>query len=225
VITGTTSTKSTAQAAAAASAQATQPGGALGKDEFMKLLIAQMQNQDPMNPMQGDQMAAQLAQFSSLEQLQQINSTLTGQSSANGTLLGAIQSNAAIGTIGHKVVAIGNQVQLGGTNPDTSVMVDVGANGTKATLQILDSNGKVVGSRDLGAVSGGRQTFDIGGAGDGLSGNYTYAVNVTDSSGKAVTVQTYTTGRVDGISTGANGLTLNIGNLTVPYANIVSVLN
>ena len=51
----------------------------MGKDQFLKLLIAQLQNQDPMNPMQGDQMASQLAQFSSLEQLQQINTTLTGQ--------------------------------------------------------------------------------------------------------------------------------------------------
>ncbi len=55
------------------------PGGAMGKDQFLKLLIAQMQNQDPMSPMQGDQMAAQLAQFSSLEQLTNIGNTLEAQ--------------------------------------------------------------------------------------------------------------------------------------------------
>lgn len=215
-----------AGAATSQTAQTAQPGGAMGKDEFLKLLIAQMQNQDPMNPMQGDQMAAQLAQFSSLEQLQEINSTLSGQSTANGTLLGAIQSNAAIGTIGHNVIAVGDQIQVGSANPTTSVTADINANGTSATLQVLDANRHVVGSRDLGAVNAGRQTFDLGGATDGLApGNYTYAIDVKDASGSPIAVQTYMSGRVDGISSGANGLTLNIGNLTVPYANIVSVMN
>lgn len=51
-------------------------GGAMGKDEFVKLLITQMKNQDPMNPMDGKDLAAQLAQFSSVEQLININQKL-----------------------------------------------------------------------------------------------------------------------------------------------------
>ena len=85
MITATSTASSTA--AAAASAQAAQPGGALGKDAFMKLLIAQMKNQDPMNPMQGDQMAAQLAQFSSLEQMQQMNQTLSSQAAGTSSVI------------------------------------------------------------------------------------------------------------------------------------------
>ena len=54
----------------------TKKNDALGKDEFLKLLVAQMKNQDPMNPMDGQQMAAQLAQFSSVEQLINANDTL-----------------------------------------------------------------------------------------------------------------------------------------------------
>ena len=195
----------------------------MGKDQFLKLLIAQMQNQDPMNPMQGDQMAAQLAQFSSLEQLQQINQTLSDQSTASGSLLGAVQANAAIGTIGHHVVATGNQVQLGGTNGSTTVTADIGGAGASATLTIKDANGKVVGTRDLGSVSAGRQTFDIGDAGKGLTGNYTYSIDVKDASGNAVTVTPYITGQVNGISSGPNGLVLNIGNLSIPYGSVIQV--
>lgn len=55
----------------------TSPGGAMGKDQFLKLLVAQMKNQDPLNPMDGTQMASQLAQFSTVEQLQSANDTLT----------------------------------------------------------------------------------------------------------------------------------------------------
>ena len=54
----------------------TKKNDALGKDEFLKLLVAQMKNQDPLNPMDGQQMAAQLAQFSSVEQLVTANDTL-----------------------------------------------------------------------------------------------------------------------------------------------------
>ncbi len=223
MITSATSTTANKPSSGTTSGAASAPGGAMGKDQFMKLLIAQMQNQDPMNPMQGDQMAAQLAQFSSLEQLQQINSALSNQSTAAGSLLGAVQSNAAIGTIGHHVLAAGNGIELGTSNAATSVTADVSANGAKATLKIYDANGKVVGTRELGAVKAGRQTFDVGGAGDGLNGNYTYGIDVTDAQGNAVSVQTYVTGRVNGIATGANGLVLNVGGLTVPYNSVVQV--
>jgi flagellar basal-body rod modification protein FlgD len=202
------------------------PGGAMGKDQFMKLLIAQMQNQDPMNPMQGDQMAAQLAQFSSLEQLQQMNTTLSAQSGASASLLGAIQTNAAMGTIGHNVLAIGDAVQVGGSAATQSVTVDVAANAKSAKLNIIDANGKVVGTRDLGAISGGRQTFDLGDALDGVKdGNYSYAIDAQDVDGNAIGVTTYMKGRVDGISSGTNGLVLTLGNLQIPYANVVSVMN
>jgi flagellar basal-body rod modification protein FlgD len=221
-----TPTRNTATAAATANAQATLPGGAMGKDQFMKLLIAQMQNQDPMNPMQGDQMAAQLAQFSSLEQLQQINENLTGQTASQGALLGAIQSTAAINTIGHTVLATGDQLHVGGANATTSVTADVSSPGATATLRIYDAGGKEVGSRDLGAVSAGRQTFDVGKAADGLAdGNYTYKIDVKNAAGDPVTVQTYMRGRVDGVSSSPTGLVLNVGGFAIPYAGVIQVLN
>lgn len=137
--------------------QAPAAGGAMGKDQFLKLLIAQLQNQDPMNPMQGDQMASQLAQFSSLEQLQQINTTLSGQQSSSGALLGAIQATAAINTIGHTVTALGNQVQVGGANGQSTVTATVASAGT-GTLHIYNSAGVEVGSRSLGSVASENRT-------------------------------------------------------------------
>lgn len=221
-----TSAASTAAAAGAASAQAAGPGGALGKDQFLKMLIAQLQNQDPLNPMQGDQMATQLAQFSSLEQLQQINTTLTDQQTSQGSLLGALQANAAIGMIGHTVVAQGNQLQIGGANGASNVTVNLSSSGVSGTLHIYDASGREVGTRALGAMNGGRQTIDLGTAADGLpAGSYSYAVDVKSSAGTAVDVTTYTVGKVDGVSTGANGLVLTAGGLTIPYANVTQILN
>ncbi len=226
--TTTTTTSNTAAAAAAASsaaAAAAQPGGALGKDEFMKLLIAQMQNQDPMDPMQGDQMAAQLAQFSSLEQLQDINDTLSSQSSSAGTLLGAVQGSAAIATIGHSVLATGNQVQIGGDGGATTVTASLGTPAATATLHIYNSAGAEVGTESLGSANAGKQTFNISAATNGLpAGTYTYSIDGKDSTGAALSVTTYESGVVDGVSTSQNGLVLTSGGLSIPYANVVQIL-
>jgi flagellar basal-body rod modification protein FlgD len=79
--TGTTDASSASNSAGFASSAITNAaGGAMGKDEFVKLLITQMKNQDPMNPMDGKDLAAQLAQFSSVEQLININAKLDGLS-------------------------------------------------------------------------------------------------------------------------------------------------
>ena len=210
----------------ATSTSSGQPGGALGKNEFLKLLVAQLQHQDPMNPMAGDQMASQLAQFSSLEQLQQINSTLTGQQSASGSLLGAVQAGAAINTIGHTVIATGNQVQIGGVDGATSVTASFGGATESATLHIFNASGVEVGTRAIGSVAGGKQTIDLGDAAKGLkTGAYTYSIDAKDSAGAAVAVQTYTTGKVDGISSGATGIVLNVGGFTVPYSSVIQIIN
>lgn len=218
-----TGTNSTSGANGYSPTGAALPGGAMGKDQFLKMLIAQLQHQDPMNPMQGDQMAAQLAQFSSLEQLQQINSTLTNQTSAYGSVLGAIQAGAAINTIGHTIEAVGNTIHLGGDTGAKTVSANLASAGT-GTLHIYDASGKEVGTRSLGTVRGGKQTFEIGDAAKDLpEGDYTYSIDVKDKAGNDVEVMTFMTGKVDAVSSGPNGIVLEVGGLAVPYSTVVSV--
>ena len=222
-VTGAASAKSTDTTHGTA---ASAPGGIMGKDQFLKLLIAQLKNQDPMSPLQGDQMASQLAQFSSLEQLQQINANLTGQQTSSSTLLGAVQSSAAINTIGHTVVAIGDQLQVGGANGVSTVEATFGSAATNATIHVFNAGGSEVGSQSLGSVGAGKQTFNLAKMTEGLApGTYTYTIDATDGSGAAVAVQTYTTARIDGVSSGQNGLVLTAGGITIPYGSIVRIFN
>jgi flagellar basal-body rod modification protein FlgD len=222
----TSSTGSTTAASSNASTQDAAAGGIMGKDAFLKMLIAQLKNQDPMNPMQGDQMASQLAQFSSLEQLQQINTNLTAQQAASGTLLGAVQSTSAIGAIGHVVTAIGDQLEVGGPDAATTVEATVATRAAKTTLHIYDGNGTEVATAALGESKSGMQTFNLGKLTDGLApGTYTYKIDAVDGDGKAVTVQTYTTARIDGVTTGTSGLVLTSGGITIPYGSVVRISN
>ena len=167
MITASTTTTKPSGTGAANGAPAATPGGAMGKDQFLKLLIAQLRYQDPMNPMQGDQIATQLAQFSSLEQLQQINANLTTQQTSSGTLLGAVQSTAAINTIGHTVVAIGNQMK-GGPDAPATLEATLASASAKTTLHIYDASGNEVASASLGSSKGGLQTFNLGRLAEGI---------------------------------------------------------
>jgi flagellar basal-body rod modification protein FlgD len=204
------------------------PLGALGKDDFLKLLVAQMQNQDPLNPTQSDQMAAELAQFSSLEQLQDINTALTGQATDTNTLIASIQTSAAMGTLGKTVVATGNQVVVPtGTDPKTvAVEATIGGAGGTASLTVTDASGTVVGTTSLGVVNPGDLNVTLGAAGANLPpGVYTYAINVTDTAGNTTPATTFSTGRVDTVQATSNGPVLMCGPLAIPFSTVTQIKN
>ena len=82
------------------------PGGKLGKNEFLKLLTVQMRYQDPMDPMDGKQMAADLAQFSGLEQLLNINEQLAAQQGQYESLVQTMNNSVAMNAIGRNVIIV-----------------------------------------------------------------------------------------------------------------------
>ena len=81
-----------------------KPNDSLGKEAFLTMLVAQLRHQDPLSPMNGDEMAAQLAQFSSLEQLTEIRDALVAQTDAQAAMLAMANGTAAIGLLGRTVV-------------------------------------------------------------------------------------------------------------------------
>lgn len=199
------------------------PGGKLGKDEFLRLLVTQMQNQDPMNPMDGQQFAAQLAQFSSLEALIGIGEQLSLQAEMAQLALTGINAQNAMGTLGRQVTAQGDDVRIPGSG-EASVTFDVGTGGGNAVVRVYDEKGREVGSRELGEVAAGRQTVELGDAADRLpAGNYTYRVEVTDAAGATVPVQTYTVGTIDGVRYGQEGPVLLSDGIEIPLQYVVAV--
>jgi len=210
--------------AATAVAPSRTPGGELGKDEFLQLLVAQMKNQDPLDPSRPEEFASQLAQFSSLEQLVQVNERLEGQAGASAAMATAFNHSAAVGVLGKTVLAIGDRVQVGADGAG-SVTTSLGANAQQATLNVYDTAGRLVGEQDLGALPAGRHDLDLGEAGRGLApGSYRYEVVATGSDGEPVEVRTYVRADVDGLRYGPNGPVLLAGTLELPLADVIEII-
>ncbi len=200
------------------------PGGALGQEEFLTLLVTQLKNQDPLNPMNAEQFASQLAQFSSLEQLIQINDTLESQADQGSNLMQAMNASTALGVVGRDVLAAGSALEVteDGASP---VVVGVGGETVSGTLTIYGEGGEEVASMKLGALEPGRQDIEIDDAVSGLApGRYTFGVELQDASGDAVESQTFSRMHIDGVRYGPEGPVLISGDLEIPLSNVVDVL-
>jgi flagellar basal-body rod modification protein FlgD len=202
----------TALGAASAAATAEPDKTQLDKEAFLKLLVAQLKNQDPLSPLEPHEFAAQLAQFTSVEQLTNLNEAVAKQSEV--AQLTALLDETALGAslLGKHVVAEGSQVSVpaGGFG---EVEIEVGGTGGVATLQVFDSSGREVASRDVGHVSPGRQSLTLP---NGLEeGVYSYAVTISGSEGESIPVLTYSSGVVDGVYFRDGQIVLRIGTMEV----------
>ena len=185
---------STATAASTSSAVA----DSLGRDEFLTLLVAQLKNQDPLNPMESQDFTAQMAQFSSLEQLFDVNKSLQGIQEA----IAARENDSALDYIGKTVKAAGNTLYKNGDTLDQgSYYLD---NGASVVVSIFDENGNEIRRIDAGYQDKGEHEL----AWDGRDANgfavddgiYTYTVSARDLNGNDVYTETYSRGTVTGVS-------------------------
>lgn len=191
----------------------------LGRDQFLQLLVTQLRNQDPLSPLRPDEFAAQLAQFTSVEQLTKLNETLEAQAAANQRTQVLTQTAFGVGLIGKAVTAQGDGVVVAGGEPG-AVPITVGASGGNATLRIINPAGDEVATRNLGFLAPGEQQVALPALADGT---YRYEVVVTDQSGASVPVTTHTIGVVTGVGFRNGTMMLQLGGLEVPFDQIVEV--
>jgi len=127
----------------------------IGRDEFLKLLVTQLKNQDPEAPMDSKEFAVQLAQFTQVEKLISIDERLGAQNeSAN---LGSMA-----GYLGHQVVLNSSDVSVKGGQAG-QLQLNLSRSAAGAVVQFLNSQGGIVGTKDLGALSAGKQMVSLDG--------------------------------------------------------------
>ena len=119
----------------------------LGKDDFLKLLTVQLRYQDPLNPMENTEFIAQMAQFSSLEQLQNMNQTMERSQGAEAELQAAFKNNLVTSLVGKAVEVPTQEVAYDGEI--TEVAYRLGPQARSASLQILDARGQMVRELEL----------------------------------------------------------------------------
>ena len=198
----------------------------MGKDDFLKLLVTQLSNQDPLNPMDGQQFAAQLAQFSSVEQLLNINESMAAQAELTGLLSQSMSNSIATGLIGKQIVSSGNQIGLSdsGATP-VGFKLDAAADGV--TITIKDAADKVVRTIKLGSMNSGIHEISWDGKSDDGArlpeGVYAFEIQGNDADGNSVTASPIMKGTVDRVSFGAEGVLLWMGGVSVSLAAVQSV--
>jgi len=189
------------------------------QNQFLTLLTAQMQNQDPSNPMDNAQITTQLAQLSTVQGITQLNTSVN----TLNTNFQASQGLQAANMIGHGVLVPGNTINLSTNTNSSGTSTTAGAFGlnlpqniTGGTVQITNAAGAVVKTISLGALTQGVQPLSWDGTTDSGGtapvGNYSYSV--TASSGtSSVTPTNLEFGMVSSVSSGAQGVTLNLASL------------
>lgn len=159
-------------------------------DRFLKLLVTQLKNQDPMNPMENAELTSQLAQMSTVEGISKLNTTLSALSRTSQMLQGA-------SLVGHSVLAEGNNLELTTSGAVGGIEFASAADSVKVTIK--DEDGNTVKVLDLGKQESGLARF----VWDGKSstgtlqeaGSYSFSVTAT-AGGKAVTTTSYGLGSV-----------------------------
>jgi len=207
-------------------AGATTPTGGLaanevlGKDEFLKLLVAQLENQDPMSPMDGQQMAAQLAQFSSVEQLMQMNEKFDAQTASIAGMTGLLSTNMGTGLIGQEVLARGDAYHV---PADQSFKFDL-EQSANVTIRVFDAAGTEVGNQPLGSLGAGRHSIDSQALGQTFAdGDYTFRIDAVDDQFNTIGAQELTTFVVDGITFGEQGMRIIGGGTSAVLGDILEV--
>ncbi len=201
---------------------------AVNKDEFLKLLTYQLKSQNPLNPMENQEFAAQLAQFSQLEQLTGIRSLMEDQTQIYQILTQTIANSALPGLLGKTAKAISSQIYYDGEN-EANISYNLPYAAESATLTISDENGNVVRTMQLSGseLTSGDHSLAWNGEnndGEALSpGKYGITVEATDESGASFTADTFAEGKIQRLRFKDEGTFLVVGGLEIPLENVVDI--
>ena len=214
-ITSATAVSPGATAASATTTSSANP--ATSEDRFLKLLVAQLSNQDPMNPMDNAQMTSQMAQISTVSSIEKTNVSLAGLAAQ----LASMQTLQAGALVGRDVLVEGNRLAIEDGKATGAVDLDLPAD--KVVVDIMSAGGQVLESFNLGALTAGRNPFEWDAKTHTNAEGLTYRVTAT----KGTAVVTHRTMVQDNVaSVGSDGGVMqvqlrNLGN--VGYDRVKSI--
>lgn len=204
------------------------PTKVLGKDDFLMLLVAQLKNQDPMNPMEGYEFAAQLATFSSLEQLTNISGLLEESKADDQQITTLLNNTLAATYIGKEIVANGNSIYLESEGePEIKFSIPGGAKTVQ--IHIYDSNGMLVDGLNVKNFKAGDNIVKWDGQddkGDRFGeGVYYFSIEAKNADGSQIEVEPFLTGVIEGIRYINGEAYLLVDNREIPLSSVKEIMD
>jgi len=198
------------------------------KQDFLNLLVAQMKYQDPMNPLEGSEFAAQLAQFSSVEELRNIGSKMDSQAEANLLLAQSVNNTMATTLIGKSVRAADNMVVYNG---DDNVDINYNLSGlaSPVTISVVSEDGVTLRTLSIPNAGKGDNKAEWDGR-DGRGnhvppGNYYVEIEAKSPSGSSVQAMPLTFGRIGGVRFENGNPVLLLNGRTIPFGSVLEILD
>lgn len=193
---------------------------ALDKDAFFKLMLAQMKNQDPMNPLKNHEMAAQLAQFSTLEQMSNMNTTLMKIENKNSDP----QNFQALNLIGKIVQGDSSRVTRSQFDKDHEFNFNAPQDLSEATIKVFNNKGEVKREFKLNNVNQGANKVVWNGMNEAgekqPAGDYMFQIEAKNKQGQKVMVKTEFEGTISGMSFSAEGPVLQVGQQSIKLRDV-----
>ena len=197
-------------------AEKSADSGAGSADRFLTMLVTQLQNQDPLNPMDNAQITSQMAQINAVTGLDKVNASVQ----ALGTQFLQMQAMQGAALVGRDVAFEGNSVTV--RDGVGRGAVELASEASSTRVEVLDGSGKVVGTVDLGPQTAGRHNFEWPVGSKPADAAYTFRVSATQGK-TAVAGRTLSVDRVQSVSTAGDALTLTLARSgTLPASAVVA---
>jgi flagellar basal-body rod modification protein FlgD len=198
----------------------------LGKDDYLRLFVTKLANQDPLKPMEDEAFIAQLAQFSQLEQLTNMNDNLVESTSWSLLLSQTINNTMATSLLGRTVRVDTSTVALGESG-ETTIRYDLPEQAEKVTIEITSPDGVFLRAlRDDGAGAG---TNEVHWDGKDANGNHlgqgTFNINIRaeDAEGNSINARSFFSGEVDSVRYIEGQAMLAIDDVMVSLGDVIEV--
>jgi flagellar basal-body rod modification protein FlgD len=198
----------------------------LGKEDFLNLLVTKLANQDPLDPVSDEDFVAQLAQYSSLEQLTNMNESLAQDIQWNYLLSQTISNTMATSLIGRNIRADSSMVYLE-TAGSADIAVNLDRFADEVTISIHDQYGNVVRQINENNLDSGDHVIHWDGTdNDGVqvaAGSYTISISAVDANGESFTPDQFVEGEVTGVAYRDGMAMLVIQGQEIPLSNVIEV--
>jgi len=202
-VSASTNTSSTSSSSSASS------NAIMGKEDFLTLLVAQLQNQDPLNPSDPTEFTAQLAQFGQLEQLINLNSSIEDLTTAQTS----VQQLSALSLIGKTILAEGSTLQIENEGDSAKIGYVLDNTASELSIQVQDSSGKTVRTLQATSLDAGTHSLLWDGKNDAgeavKAGKYSLVLQAQSASeDSTVSVKSLVRGTVTGVDLADSGIKL-----------------